>query len=248
MGGSIVYSFLSSRKGAGALYVNVTNNCTNSCRFCGREAAIEGKRNIYEEKAGVPLVLGKRPEVEDIIREVEAKRKKPFLGFFGGTKEIAFVGLGEPLLEFGLVCNAIHALRYHGYRGRIRIDTNGQVGWPILFGCHEVYWPNPAHDLKLAGLTDIVVSLNATSAEEYAKLCRPQFETASETAFEIACKFIRNCISEGIRTSVSFVVGFDDGEVRTQRACDYIKWATSCFGIQSKRVIIGQYVKPILEG
>ena len=244
--GSIVYSFATSyERGAKTLYVNVIPKyeCPNSCRFCSRADAIMGRPNIYEKKTGTNLYLKEAPQVEEITREINARIKKPVLGLFGGTKEIAFVGLGEPLMQFGLVCDTIHAIRSSGYRGRIRVDTNGLIEciWPgVMFGCFEHVETNPARELKEAGLTDIWISVNATNVYEYEKLCRPRFKNS----FEKLCEFVKDCKREGIKTFASFVVGFNDDEVKTRSPQEYIEFAKS-LGIKRKNVVIRGYIPPI---
>lgn len=244
--GSVVYSFATpyDRK-ANTLYINVVPGyyCPNRCRFCSRSDAIAGKQNIYEKKAGTSLFLAKAPAVSDIINEARIKAKKPLMGFFGATKEIAFVGLGEPLAQLPLVCDTTTALRADGYEGRIGVDTDGLVKclYPYtVSGCLETIPRNPASELKHAGLTDIRISVNATSASEYEALCRPPFANA----FEKLCEFTRDCIAAGIRTCASFVVGFDDGDVRTKERGEYVKFARS-LGVRPRDVIIRQYTPPI---
>ena len=271
---SVVYSFATSQdlhnRKAHTLYINTIPKyeCTNNCRFCSRKDAIDGKLNIYENKAGTSLFLAEAPGVEEIIRETEARIKKPFLGM-GGTREIAFVGLGEPLLEFNLVLDAIKELRRIGYTGKIRIDTNGQItAFRVMqFGKILPLTLNPALELRDAGLTDIRISVNATNGDDYDRICRPTIGPWMNStddfhnhlyfpsgvlvdipkvgrAFTHVCDFVRDCIAVGINTCASFVVGFNDGEVKTKTAEEYRKFAET-LGVKPKNVIIREYVPPI---
>lgn len=259
--GSVVYSFATPHdRKARTLFINMIPKyeCTNNCRFCSRKDAIKGKKNIYEKKAGTSLFLAKAPENEEIVHKIVAVRKKPFPGL-GGTREIAFVGLGEPLMQFDRVSYAIEALREHGFKGKIRVDTNGNIyasDLRIFARCCEGIPINHAKELKEAGLTDIRISVNATNKADYNALCRPVFRKAligcggqvvrhgSESAFENILAFVKECIGENIRTCVSFVVGFDDGEVRTKSAEEYREFAKT-LGVKPENVIIRKYVPPI---
>lgn len=244
-GESVVYRFATPYDPkADILYVNVIPeySCINSCRFCSRTDAINGEPNIYEQKAGAKLYLQKSPSVKDIVNAVETNRKR---GIFKKTREIAFVGLGEPLLQFELIRDSINSIREKDYKGKIRIDTNGLVkSWygSFAFGCLELIERNPARELRQAGLDEIRISVNATSEEEYQKLCRPPYENA----FENLCKFVNDCISEGINTKASFVTDFADEEVKSRSPEEYRKFAVS-LGIKSKNVILREYVKPIKQ-
>lgn len=252
--GSVVYSFSAPyvpnenilrkilRYFSETMYVNVVPeySCVNSCRFCSRIDAINREPNIYEQKAGVNLYLPKAPSVEEVVNEIELKRKR---GILRKTREIAFVGLGEPLLQFELVRDSLRGIRERGYRGKIRIDTNGLVNlWygSFPFGCLELIERNPAGELREAGLNEIRISVNATSEEEYQQLCRPPYETA----FENLCGFLHDCISEGIETKASFVTGFEDKEIKSRSPEEYREFAAS-LGINPKNVIIREYIKPI---
>jgi TatD family-associated radical SAM protein len=244
--GRIAYEFSTPFHKRRTLYLNVIPeySCVNSCRFCSRKNAILEKENIYEKKAGTSLYLPQAPAVEEVMQEANGKIRK---GLFGGTRELAFVGLGEPLLEFGLVADTISALRADGFRGRIRVDTNGLVNcWrgDVVFGCFEIFRRNPAEELKKAGLTDIRISLNAVNAQDYYELCRPEWgEDKAEWIFGKLCTFITDCIRVGINTAVSFVVGFNDGEVKTRSEDDYRDFALS-LGIKPKNVLMREYVEP----
>jgi len=227
---SFVYRFATPyNPNARILYVNVIPgySCPNSCRFCSRKDAIGGKVNIYERKAGTRLWLQKAPSVEEVMHELDMERERD-------TKEIAFVGLGEPLLQFELVRDIIVRIRSElgGFEGKIRIDTNGLVKcW------HK---GNPACELKEAGLDDIRVSVNAINRNDYVAISRSGYEHA----FERLCEFVRDCIEAGIRTRVSFVVGFDDGIVKTRTKEEYLDFAIT-LGIRLEEVIFRDYEPPL---
>lgn len=243
--GSIVYSFATPYDPkADILYINVVPkySCVNSCRFCSRIDAMKGKPNIYEQKAGVKLYLSKSPSVDEVVKEIDSKRKRDI---FRRTKEVAFVGLGEPLLKFELVKDSIKGIREIGYKGKIRLDTNGLVkcwyGY-FPFGCLEIIERYPTKELRQAGLDEIRISVNATSEEEYQELCRPPYDNA----FRNLCDFVRDCIKAGIKTKASFVTNFEDRKVKSKTPKEYKNFAIS-LGIKPKDVILRKYVRPISQ-
>lgn len=130
-----------------AIYINLTNRCTNDCVFC--------VRNTHDGVGGYNLRLDKEPEASDIIAELE---KLP------QVEKAVFCGLGEPTMRLGVLLTVAAYLRKRG--SFIRLNTNGQGN-----ACAgEDIAP------KLVGLIDMVsVSLNAASAEEYQRICRSSF-------------------------------------------------------------------------
>jgi len=226
--GSVTYRFATPYDPkANILYVNVVPRyqCVNSCRFCSRSHAIEGLPNIYEQKAGANLYLPRAPSAREVVDRVMAERQK--------ITEIAFVGLGEPLLQFKTVRDAIRGIRTSGYRGKIRIDTNGLA---------KNWAGNPARELKQAGLDEIRISVNATSGDEYDRLCRPKFPNA----FESLRGFVQDCVREGIDTKASFVTKFRDEAARSRTPREYRAFARS-LGIKPRNVVLREYVKPIVR-
>lgn len=129
-----------------ALYLNITNRCSNNCAFCIRDTS---------EGVGYHLWLQKEPTAEEILATIENPSQ---------YREIVFCGYGEPLCRLEIVKEVAAALKERGARS-IRINTNGQAN---LF-----YGRNIVPDL--AGLVDVIsISLNAHNAATYVELCRPQ--------------------------------------------------------------------------
>ncbi len=147
-----------------ALYLNITNRCTNACSFCARETSYTVK--------GHHLKLDTEPSVEDILASVDSFSSASF-------DEIVFCGFGEPLMRLDCVLEVASVLKAKGYK--IRINTNGHAS--LIAGENAVE--------KLKGLIDAVsISLNASTSEEYLKLCRPR--TGLKT-FDAVIDFIREC-------------------------------------------------------
>ena len=128
-----------------ALYLNVTNRCSNRCVFCTRETR--------------PLVKGHDLSLE---REPTAREILEAAGDVSGYDEVVFCGFGEPLLRWDVVREVARELKGRG--ARVRINTNGQAR---LFLGRDIL-------PEMAGIVDALsVSLNAPDAAGYARVCRP---------------------------------------------------------------------------
>lgn len=168
--GVVAYSIRDS------LYLNITNRCTNSCRFCPKF-----KGSYYVK--GYDLKIEKEPTVEEI---------KEAIGEASSYREIVFCGFGEPLLRLDVVKEIAIWLKSKGVR--VRIDSDGLA--------NLVYGRNILPELH--GIVDsISVSLNAPDAETYIKLCPSEFK---ENAFNAVIEFLkeaRKYIPEVTATVVS---------------------------------------------
>ncbi len=137
-----------------SLYVNVTDRCTNNCKFCNRT-----KNPMV---AGYDLSLKKEPTAEETIAGMEDP---------GQYDEVVFCGFGEPTLRLEFIKTVAQWVKERG--GRVRINTNGHG--------NLIYKRNILPDLK--GLVDTIsVSLNAENEERYNLLCKPEFGNGSYQA------------------------------------------------------------------
>ena len=153
---TIVYPI---RKG---LYVNLTNRCSNRCRFCARETAPHVK--------GHSLALAEEPGAE----AVEAA-----IGDASRYDEIVFCGFGEPTLRLDVLKQVAAWVKRTAPATRVRVNTNG----------HGSLLNDRPICAELKGLVDAVsVSINAGEREAYAHLCRPE---AGEGAFDAMLAFVR---------------------------------------------------------
>ncbi|MBU0959007.1 MAG: radical SAM protein [Nanoarchaeota archaeon] len=226
--GKIAYRFETPFYPGNILYVNLIKNysCVNNCRFCGRPRNKKeiGKPNIYEKKANSFLYLSKSPSEKLVIEKIKEEIKK-------NDKEIAFIGLGEPLIYLDKVGRIIKKLKKKYPKIKTRIDTNGAT--------REIN-ENPlkvAKKLKVAGLDEIRISVNAINEKEYNKLCRPKFKDA----FNNLTKFVKKCNKNGINTCVSFILNFRQGGIKSRPKKDYVKFALS-LGIRKKNIILRNYL------
>lgn len=157
-----------------SLYLNITNRCTNSCTFCTKFQDFKVK--------GHQLKLEHEPDVQEIIDAI---------GDPQGYEEVVFCGYGEPLLRLDCVIEVARWLKEHGVK--VRINTDGQA--------NLVHGRNVLPELE--GLVDsISISLNASSAEEYQRLCRSKFGSEGYTGVKEfiseATKYIPNVIASAV--------------------------------------------------
>lgn len=130
-----------------ALYLNLTNRCTNDCCFCLRR----NRQGI----GGQNLWLAADPTAAEVLAEV---------GDPQAFREVVFCGFGEPMLRLEVLKEVAATLKERYPGTRIRLDTNGLA--------NLVHGRNVVPELK--GLIDVIsISLNAPSAGEYERLCRP---------------------------------------------------------------------------
>lgn len=138
------------------LYLNVTNRCTNVCRFCVRFHTDYVK--------GHNLRLEKEPTAEELIEAIGDPKK---------YKEIVFCGYGEPFLRLDLIKTVAKWIKDNG--GRVRINTNGHGN--LIHGRRVLE--------ELEGLVDsISISMNAQDKETYNKICNPIYTDAYDSVIE----------------------------------------------------------------
>lgn len=149
------------------LYLNITNRCTNTCKFCIRFHTDYVK--------GHNLRLEKEPTAEELIKAIGNPKD---------YREIVFCGYGEPFLRLDLIKKVARWIKKQG--GKVRINTNGHGN--IIHGRKVLK--------ELKGLIDSVsVSLNAPDKETYDKICNPRYPNAYEEVIEFikdAKKYISN--------------------------------------------------------
>ena len=132
------------------IYVNVTNRCTNRCEFCIRYTP-SGVDHI-------DLWLEREPTAEEIISALEKNNYKDY-------KEVIFCGYGEPLMRFDVVMEVCKYIRKNS-GVKVRINTNG----------HANHCAGRDVTPEMEGLVDTLsISLNASNAEEYQKICKCNF-------------------------------------------------------------------------
>lgn len=138
------------------LYLNVTNRCTNVCRFCIRFHTDYVK--------GHNLRLEREPTAEELIEAIGDPKN---------YKEIVFCGYGEPFLRLDLIKVVAKWIKENG--GKVRINTNGHGN--IIHGRRVLE--------ELEGLIDsISISMNAHDKDTYNKICNPFDSNAYDGVME----------------------------------------------------------------
>lgn len=168
-----------------SLYLNITNRCPNNCEFC--------LRKFKDGVSGNKLWLLKEPTFEDMKEDLSLFDLKKY-------DEIVFCGFGEPTCNLSLMSQVGPYLKGKGCK--IRVNTNG-LGNLI----------NNRTDVAkiFAKFVDFVsISLNASTAEGYDEICRSKY---GQQAFYAMLDFARDCVREGIDTTMSVVDFIGEEEI-----------------------------------
>lgn len=168
-------------------YINITNACTNSCKFCVRD--------IKNDVKGAELWLeNNNVKAEDVIEQIEENKEKIFV-----HNELIFCGYGEPLVKFEEVKKIAEYVKKTMPNVKIRINTNG----------HGNFLAKRNIVPELAPLIDsISISLNAQNEEEYNKISAPKIENA----YNEMISFAKECVKAGIDTTMSIVTNYKPEE------------------------------------
>jgi TatD family-associated radical SAM protein len=150
-----------------ALYINITNRCSNRCSFCVRN----NPRGVAE---GIHLWLEREPAVEEVLADVRKHGVHKY-------KEFVFCGYGEPMMRARDVIEIGKRLKAE-FGKPVRINTNGQAN----LICGQDITP------QLAGVADAVsISMNARNSKEYQRLCLSDYGEEAYAAmldFAVKCK------------------------------------------------------------
>ena len=137
-----------------ALYINLTNRCSNACVFC--------IRNFRDGVSDDPLWLDREPTAEEVIAELERRGAVK-------TGKVVFCGFGEPTCALGVLTEVAAYLKNRGVM--TRINTNGQSD--LING--------EAHTARrLKGLIDtvnVVMSVVDCIGEKEIEACRKVAES-----------------------------------------------------------------------
>lgn len=175
----------------GAVYINLTNKCTNNCTFCLRET--------HDGVAGYHLWLKKDPEAAEVIAALAKE---------SDVREAVFCGLGEPTMRLEALLEVAAYLKSRG--SHVRLNTNGQGS--------EYAGRDIAPELK--GLVDVVsISLNASDAAKYNAICKSIYgEEGFEMMLSFAKSCIEQGIQTVL--SVVDVIGDEEVKKCRQIAAD----------------------------
>ncbi|MDE6060967.1 MAG: TatD family nuclease-associated radical SAM protein [Clostridia bacterium] len=160
-----------------SLYFNLTNRCPNNCEFC--------LRRFKEGVSGNRLWLTKEPTFDELINQLSEFTLSKY-------KEAVFCGFGEPTCNLEMLLKVAKYLKEKGCK--TRLNTNGLAG--LI---------NEGQDVAklIAPYIDFVsISLNASTAEGYDRICHSRF---GKSAFDAMLQFARDCVDAGIDTTMSVV-------------------------------------------
>ena len=172
------------------LYINVTNRCPCSCKFCIRYngSSVGDAENLWLEKD---------PTAQQVIEELSKRALDQY-------SQIVYCGYGEPLCALDTVLQSARYLKEHT-QTPVRINTNG-LG--------DLINQRPVVPL-LKGLVDsISISLNAPDADSFYELCRPSF---GRDSYQAMLDFIRDCKSVIPQVIVSVVDYIDPQSIEQCR-------------------------------
>jgi TatD family-associated radical SAM protein len=145
-----------------ALYINVTNRCTNNCEFCIR-------KNGDGAYGSDSLWLEREPTEQEILDSVFSLDLSTY-------SEVVFCGYGEPSIRLDTVVSVAKKIK-EKHPMKVRINTNGHSS------LYHGYNTAPEY----AGAFDCVsISLNTPSSERYDEICRPRYEGSHAAMLDFA--------------------------------------------------------------
>ena len=179
------------------LYVNLTNKCPCSCRFCLRQ-----NRDHMEESDS--LWLEHEPtfeEAKEALKDFDVDK----------YEEIVFCGFGEPSEAIDVLLKLAEYIKKN-YNKKIRINTNGLGN---LINKKDI---TPL----MEGLIDILsISLNTPDKKRYYEIVRPVFGEDSFDAMidfaKKACRYVPTVVMSTVDTTIS-----KEEEERCRRICESI--------------------------
>ena len=149
----------------GALYINVTNRCTNNCEFCIR-------KNGDGAYGSDSLWLEREPTEDEILDSVFSRDLSVY-------REIVFCGYGEPSIRLDVIRSVAVKIKERCSLP-VRINTNGHSS------LYHGYDTAPAYK---DAFDCVSISLNTPSPERYDEICHPvkagSFEAMLDFAREV---------------------------------------------------------------
>jgi TatD family-associated radical SAM protein len=144
------------------LYINLTNRCTNDCKFCVRQ--------FKDGLGGYKLWLEEEPTAGEVIDDII--RAEDY-------SELVFCGFGEPLMRLEVVIEVAKWVQNNQPQIPVRVNTNGLAN--LVHGRNILP--------KLGEVIDAIsISLNASNAETYQEVSQSEY---GKEAFGAVIKFIK---------------------------------------------------------
>ena len=175
-----------------SVYVNLTNRCPCSCRFCLRN-------NGSGVFGSGPLWLEREPTLDEVTASLDGWDYTRF-------REVVFCGYGEPTERLDILLSAAEHLKRRDPTLRARGNTNG---------LSDLINGKPTAPLFAGKVDCLSISLNTDDAAEYLDLCRPKF---GEAAYPALLAFTREAASV-VQEVVMTVVGEPVTSLEKQARC-----------------------------
>ena len=157
----------------GALYVNMTNRCSNRCEFCIRN-------NGDGAYGSDPLWLEREPTVEEVLDSIRSRDMSKY-------KELVFCGYGEPTERLDDMCSVARTVKNEYPNILIRLNTNG----------HAALINGPDAAKRMTGCIDAVsISLNTPNPESYERICHPVYKEKAFPALLDFAKDVKNYVQK----------------------------------------------------
>ena len=165
------------------IYINLTNACTNDCKFCLRQQKddVQGT-NMWLDSENI--------SAQDVITQLEKQTDKI-------SKGITFCGYGEPTIKFEILKKVAQYIKTNYPKVYIKVNTNGHGN---IINKKDIL-------PELKGLVDeFSISLNAQNEELYIILSQPRVNDA----YNEMLNFAKEAVALGFKTTMSVVSGFED--------------------------------------
>ena len=166
------------------LYLNLTNRCPVSCRFCVK------KEWDYVFKDEDLRIAGPEPTADELIAELEPRLKPP-----GRWHEAVFCGFGECVYRLDVMSSVGLHLKLHHPKLRLRLNT---------VGLGDIIWGRDITPELARYLDEVSVSLNTAEPAQWLELHRPA-EKFRKEGFAATRLFTERCVAAGIKTRVTAV-------------------------------------------
>ena len=150
----------------GALYINLTNRCSNRCEFCIRN-------NGDGAYGSDSLWLLREPNTDEVMAALDKWHLSDY-------SELVFCGYGEPTYRLEVAAEVAKRIKALYPNMKTRINTNGHSSLILGFDTAPLY--EGAFD-------EVSISLNTPSADKYNEICHPVY---GKEAFYALLDFAKN--------------------------------------------------------
>ena len=170
----------------GKIYINLTNACTNDCKFCLRQQK--------DDVQGTNMWLSsEKISSNDVIEQLKKHEDKI-------SKGITFCGYGEPTIKFDVLKEVASFIKNNYPNTYIKVNTNGHG--------NVINKKDILPELKRL-VDEFSISLNAQNKELYNVLSQPKVNDA----YNEMLKFAKESVTLGFKTTMSVVSGFENCDV-----------------------------------